>query len=512
MTCRAEWPWLEVSPGVRQSCASLAQDKREWRICMSSKERNKVLAVLASLLAAGMTAAVGAQPAGPVGAGTAGYEAVSVEPIAADSAALGMQAGVDRAVNWHPLMRHAQGQLLQAGEGIDSARAGYYPRISAGVNSRAGNQVSAGYDSRNVHRAEVTLQQTIYDFGKVGSEVGRAEALTGAARASVLLSIDDVVRNTAQAWVEVRRQQALVRVAREQVAAVQALAALAQTRETEGASTYSDTVQAKARVEAAEVSLLTAQSQVMRWRTTLMNWVGSATPPQVAGEPAAGLDKVCARTAVISPQDAAIAVSAASAVQAAEAQLAVASAGADVARAQQRPTLSVDATAGRGLNSGSRRPGESGADTVVMLNLSAPLYQGGRLQADRRAAEYAVQAARAALQQARLNAGQGLQDAALAWREGVSRMKVQAAREDSMRITRSLYRDQYLQLGTRSLLDLLNAEQEYHGARSDQIDSEHNMYRSSVDCLYHTGRLRDFFGLHDAAARALGSNQDLGAH
>ncbi|MBP6018351.1 MAG: TolC family outer membrane protein [Burkholderiaceae bacterium] len=475
---------------------------------MCSNGKGSVRGVVATVLVVGITATAGAQPVRPVGDTTA-EQAAGISSTATDGVALDMQTGVDRAVNWHPLMRHAQGQLLQTGEGIEAARAGYYPRISAGVNTRTGNQNLTGYDSRHAHRAEITVQQTLYDFGKVGSEVGRAQASSDVARASVLLSLDEVVRNTAQAWIEIRRQQALVKVAQEQVEAVEDLAQLAQTREAEGASTYSDTIQARARVEAAQVSLLTAQSQVMRWRTTLMNWVGGRSLPQVAGEPVAGLDRVCAQTASVNPQEAAALVSAASAVQVAEAQLTVARAGVDVAKSQERPTLSVDASAGRGLNSGSRRPGESAADATVMLNFSMPLYQGGRLKADRRAAEYAVQTARAALEQTRLNADQGLQDAALSWRENVSRIKIQATREESMRITRTLYREQYLQLGTRSLLDLLNAEQEYHAARSDQIDSEHNMYRSGVDCLYYTGQSRVVFGLDEAAARSLGATNGL---
>lgn len=70
-----------------------------------------------------------------------------------------------------------------------------------------------------------------------------------------------------------------------------------------------------------------------------------------------------------------------------------------------------------------------------------------------------------------------------------------------MDATRKLYRDQYLQLGTRSLLDLLNAEQEYYTSLNDQIESEHEIYRQSAECLYYMGRLRDAFRTDDVVAR-----------
>ncbi|MPN36585.1 hypothetical protein SDC9_184094 [bioreactor metagenome] len=65
----------------------------------------------------------------------------------------------------------------------------------------------------------------------------------------------------------------------------------------------------------------------------------------------------------------------------------------------------------------------------------------------------------------------------------------------SIRITRDLYREQYLQLGTRSLLDLLNAEQEYHSARFELVDSSHDLQRLAVECWYQSGRLADEFAL-----------------
>ena len=65
----------------------------------------------------------------------------------------------------------------------------------------------------------------------------------------------------------------------------------------------------------------------------------------------------------------------------------------------------------------------------------------------------------------------------------------------SIRTTRDLYREQYLQLGTRSLLDLLNAEQEYHNARFENIDSAHELQKLAVECWYQSGRLGEVFEL-----------------
>lgn len=410
-----------------------------------------------------------------------------------DERSVDMQAAIDQALSWHPLVRGARSQVLQANEGVDAARSGYYPRISGGVNTRSSNSPITGYDSRHIQRAEISASQMLYDFGKVSSRVDQARSASEVARARVLLSVDEVVRNTAYAWIEVRRQEALAVAAQELVDAVEDVARLAAEREEKGASTRSDTVQARARVDSAQIELLSARAQTQRWRTTLMHWMGASGLPEAAGDVPAALEGACTEPAAASAvggsgQDA-------SAIRVALAQLEVARAGAEVARTQQLPTLSLEASIGRGLNAHSRAIGERSIDTTVMLNLSMPLYEGGRLQADRRAAEHAVNAARAALDEARLSVEQGGEDAALEWRKFASRRPVQQAREESMRLTRALYRDQYLQLGTRSLLDLLNAEQEYYGARRDQIDTAHEMARLGIDCLFYAGRLRTVFSV-----------------
>ena len=54
---------------------------------------------------------------------------------------------------------------------------------------------------------------------------------------------------------------------------------------------------------------------------------------------------------------------------------------------------------------------------------------------------------------------------------------------------------QFLDLGTRTLLDVLNADQELHSARFDEINTRFDLYKLNVECAYASGRLREVFGL-----------------
>lgn len=415
-------------------------------------------------------------------------------------AALGLGEAVRAAVDWHPRVRASTGQLAQAGEGIDAARAGYYPQVRGGIGSQLSNREISPYDSRRVHTASISVSQMLYDFGKVAGAVSQAEAGVATAQAQAFQSVDEVARETALAWIELNRQQQLDRIAGEQVKGVQALADLVNERERKGASSRSDVAQARSRVDAARAQALSTQAQVARWRLQLMQLTGARAAVAITGEPPVPLAQAC--EAGVSAQ-----ALQPPAVQVAQAQRDLARASLQVADAHLMPTLSLDGSVGRGLDARSRLPGENGVATSVSLNFSAPLYEGGGNQARKRAAAHAVAAAEAAVAQAQLVAQQGLQDALAQSQGQKARLPVLASRVESIRATRDLYRQQYLQLGTRSLLDLLNSEQEYHAARFEEAESAQELYRLGVECLYQTDRLRSTFGIDAAPATAVGAGQ-----
>lgn len=422
---------------------------------------------------------------------------MAAEVAESDKRSLDMNAAVRAAVAWHPSVRTAQGQLLQVDQGIAVAKAGYLPQVQAGIGSEMRNRVITPYDSRRVHDASISVSQMIYDFGKVDSAVQQAEASVSTAQAQVQLSTEEVAREAALAWVEVRRQQALSAVAKAQVQGVQALAELALERQVKGASAKSDAVQAQSRVEAARAVAINYEAQAQRWWVRLMYLTGMKELPQIGGELPDALAQACS---VANGTQALLPAS----VLKAMGQRDLAKADLKAADAQLKPTLSVDGSLTRALAGGSRPAGYSAVDTRVMLNFSAPLYEGGRNQARQRAAVHALDAADAAVAYAQFQAQQSLQDALAQTVGHQQRSPVIDERIASIRTTRDLYREQYLQLGTRSLLDLLNAEQEYHSASFERMESAHEVQRLAVECLYQSGRMRAVFDLPEPVVTSVG--------
>lgn len=387
---------------------------------------------------------------------------------------------VRAAARARPSVKVAQANVEQQVHGVDSARAGYYPRIQAGVS--AGQQAG---QSRGSRAATLSATQMIYDFGKVSSSVRSAEAGVDRQRALLHKEVDSVIELTAQALLELHRNQALERIADAQMVVLRDIVRITERRSQEGASSRTDPLQARARLEAAEASRTNWRAQQDQWRSRLQALLGGA---RVAGqaEPAPQdiLDIAVARQPARWDE--------LPAAVAARADLDDAQARLDGARAQRYPTVALQADLTRNLNAptGARK-----SDRAMYLTLNSTVFQGGQAQAYEAASASALEAAGAQIEATRVeleDRQRSLQLQAASLRDRASALE---RRSRTMTQTRSLYREQYLSLGTRSALDLLNAEQEIGQAEQDLVNSRHDYWLTQVSYLVAAGLARDVFGV-----------------
>ena len=83
-----------------------------------------------------------------------------------------------------------------------------------------------------------------------------------------------------------------------------------------------------------------------------------------------------------------------------------------------------------------------------------------------------------------------------------ARLGVLADRRRSIVEARDLYREQYT-LGTRSILDLLNAEQEIHQAAADEEAVLHDLWASRIGYIGATGQARTYYGLNNTTVQGI---------
>lgn len=411
----------------------------------------------------------------------AGAAAQRQTKVTLESAAL-------EAVSWHPSVTQAAGMLNARSEDINVARAAYGPQITAGAG--------AGYDSRIGDswrpRPQFGASQTLFDFGKTKSDVEAARAGTRAGHAEMLLTIDTLLRDTSYAVVEMQRAAVLRTVAVAQQARIGEITRMVRARYELGAATKSDALQAQARLEAAQATLTQIDASLRRWGSNLAFLLGRDAPPaDVSAEVPAWLDRSCNRGPRTSGE--------APAVMVADALKDRAAADLRRSRADRMPTISLAGDASPDIT----RPFGNRGIYNFGIRISTSVFNGGAARARERGAGYALNAAEAAAEQARTESGLRLSEA----QEQIGGLRqlltTLASRERNMEQTGKLYRLQYLDMGTRTLVDLLNAEQELHQVRFDEVNTVHDLRRLQLECLYYSGHARQAFGLSGKVMRGI---------
>ncbi len=403
---------------------------------------------------------------------------------------LDLRNAVRQALSSHPSVSESMGDFYATLEQVDVAKAGYYPQLRAGLGN--GYRRSAS-DSWN--RFNISATQTVYDFGKVSSSVDIATSSADRKYADVLLAMDDLALDTAEAFIEVQRHQALVEIARDQVQAIAEIQELSNARSSMGASTRSDVLQALSRHEAAMATELQLQAQLGLWRRTLQSYIGRAVKDEVD----VGFPSELAQACLVYPEN----FDTVPMVVEAEASLNEALARTRKAKADRFPTISFNANYGSIGNPSdvSFNPLLNERDVSFSLSIDSNLFQGGASRARRQSAEYSVRAARAGKEAALLEVSRRFREAHDQTSSYVDRLAYLESRYNNIVDTQALYREQYLSLGTRTLLDILNTEQEIHQSRFEREDTVFDLRQLQMLCLHSVGQLRSVFDIDSGVPR-----------
>jgi outer membrane protein len=161
-------------------------------------------------------------------------------------------------------------------------------------------------------------------------------------------------------------------------------------------------------------------------------------------------------------------------------------------RAAHRPT--VDAVAsysntgtGSGINSG---PGQDTSQAVLGLQLAVPLYQGGAISSRVREAAANLDKARQDLETAKRTAALNTRQSYLGVTSGIAQVK---ALESAVVSSQSQLDSTRLgqEVGVRTGVDVLNAQQQLYSARRDLAQARYNYILNSLRLKAATGRLRE---------------------
>ncbi|MET3814817.1 TolC family outer membrane protein [Pantoea sp. UYEF8] len=395
-------------------------------------------------------------------------------------ATLTLRDAILRAFARNPKISQAAAQI-HVGEGdLDAAKSAWYPQISLQGAAGRSHQTDSAGSLNNNGSGGIMLSQLLYDFGRTGGAIDEQHALSEAYLFGLFDSMTTVAEDTLQAYLEVKRYQALAETAHTNIASLERIRDIARLRADAGLNSQSDVLQAETRIAAMHATLEQYRAQLRSAKaqlTVLTGVVPAALPelPQALLNQQITLDK--------------IAYANSAAVRSAQAKQEAARERVRQAQSGHWPTIKVQA--GRTRYENDR---QSYWDDEVQLQVEAPLYQGGMVNAKTQSAEGDREAAQAAVQQAKLTINQ---NASTAYADMIGAQQRQAAGEvqlESADHTRNVYADEY-RLSKRSLNDLLSVEQDVFQADSSRITALYDGWDATVRYAAAVDNLLDILGI-----------------
>lgn len=429
------------------------------------------------------------------------------------SSAMGqtLSDAVRQALAQFPEMRAAAANRVAQDEAAAQARSAWFPTIDATLG--AGSERSSNASTRTLgsdqtlprREVEVTLSQLIFDGGVTSGQVRRNEARAAGAGAQEASTAEATAGRAAQAFVEVMRLRGLVQLARDNVSrheqTLDLVAKLAQSGRGRGA----DTQQTEARLAFAESSLSQLRVQLAQAEAAFRHVVGRAPgslvdPGEFASKLPPSIEGALADVEKSHP-----------AVLAAMKELEAAQADRETARGRAvapRLALELGGSSNHDLD-GVR--GLSG-DRYAMLRLRYNLYRGGADNARIRESESRVDEARANLAKALNDLQRDLRqswDSLVQDRARIPQLGRYVAASNEVVVA---YRAQF-SIGQRTMLDVLNAENELFTAKSSLYSGLSAVTAGELRVLASLGRLIDALGLQrpgDAGTAGVGATATSG--
>ena len=430
--------------------------------------------------------------------GAVGGLALGIAPALAAPPATLTDALVDAYYN-NPTLQEQRAALRQTDEEVPAALSGWRPTVTfqgqlgrvtgvekyatTGINPLTNLPVTQHTrvpENGTEKIAQLTVTQPIYDGGKTTSQTRQAKNDVYAARAQLLSQEQTVFYSVVQAYVSVVTDQKLLELQNnnEQVMRQQVHDTKAQFNL--GEITMTSVAQAQASLAQAEQQVNVAQGNLEIARENFRQLVGEypasdLAPPQPLVLPVNGTAQAAALALRNNPD-----------VIAAEFTDASAKDAVDVAFSALMPQLSLQASGYDESGSSGQNIFQRGASFTGQLTV--PLYQGGQEYSAIRAARAKEQQAFAAILVAQRKA---YENAAQAW-EGMtaSRGAVLAANAEIKASAIALDGTEREELvGTRTTLDVLNAQQSLLNAQVQQVQNISQMVNYSYNIALAIGRL-----------------------
>ena len=408
-----------------------------------------------------------------------------------------LQHLVERAITSHPEINARYHDFVSTLEDQNVARAGWRPQVTAqawtGREWRSHIENTPSYDWGR-HGWSLELRQLLFDGGATTNRIRQFGFEKLAKYYDIRSTSNNLANEAVAAYLDVQRYRAMESLAKENYAMHATTLNQLRERSESGVGRGVDMEQASGRLSLAQTNLMTESNNLndvtQRFRRVLGEYPPEAMPP---------LPEVSEGLPVIGQtQDFSDAIRSSPAILSKQALVQAAQAGRQVAQAAYAPTVDLRASTGRDREN----PGALNRDVQssrVQLMLTYPLYRGGADAARIRQTAAQTYAAQDVLDYTCRNVQQEM---SIAW-NNIVRLRQQLPFMREHELSTAKVRVAYLQqfrIGQRSLLDLLDTENELFDARRAMMNAEYDLKKAEYYWLSLANRVLPSLGLAEPYA------------
>lgn len=417
-----------------------------------------------------------------------GVSAVLAAPTG--SLAMGLEESVQTALETNPEVGEAIANKEARNFELDRARGNYYPQVTLEGRSGPGYRDTRANDGNQEWRlrseASVTVQQMLFDGYATDSEVEASAARIDSAALRVMERSEFIGLEVVRIYIDILRQQELVELARRNVEVLEGIYRDVADQVQSGAASTADQQQADERVQNARSLVVDYERSLEEAEITFERLVGE--PPQNLADIQTGPQGM-PRSREEAVQ---IALENNPSIQFARADLDVAYADWEASKSAFYPEVSLVGTARAGYNLDDTEG--KNHDLSMQLVVSYPLFTGGIDTANREIAVREISQAREALLNQQREAEELVRQSWSSVMANERRIDVLRDQLASSEQVRNSYRDQF-SIGQRTLLDLLDSENELFNSRVSLATSEYAEIFARYRVLAAAGRLLQTLGV-----------------
>src|SRR5262245_29226839 len=398
-----------------------------------------------------------------------------------------LKEALNAAYKFNPRLDAARAIQRATDEEVPRALSGYRPSVTGSADTAyevqktkpPGTGALSSTDTGNPRGYQVGVVQPIFPAFRTNNAVSAAEATVRAGWEALRSTEISVLLEAVTAYMDVVRDQAILTLRENNVTVLTRDLKATQDRFAVGEVTRTDVAQAQARRAGAGGARERARADPRRGGATYERAIGHPPSSLVEPKPSTMVPKTLAENVEIGNRESPGVVAALYREQAARFNI-------DLIRGERLPTVQLEANYGKRFDSSTAI--ENAETTTVTGRVTVPFYTGGEVEARIRQAKHThvqrlqeIEQARTEVQAQVVTAWSQLQAAKAA-------VESDQASVDANRIALAGVREEE-RVGQRTLLDVLNAEQELLNSEVTLATDRRNLVVASYTVLSTIGRL-----------------------